>query len=156
MEALLTVTWWLGCPTNVGATGATPSAPPLVVVSDRVEIWVALGCSKSSLSLAALTPALALGQPVTKCTLAMLVGCRRLSYMVPAPSPHHMDGDGCPSLIKSTEADRFSGPVVHSIQWSSNEVGGPTRHLYLSSRQQYTIYDTLGFEAFPERWVKRH
>ncbi len=42
--------------------------------SDGVEIWVALGCSKGSSFFTILTP-LALGQPITKCTLAILVGC---------------------------------------------------------------------------------
>ncbi len=34
------------CPTNICTTRATPTATPLVVISEEGEIWVALGCSK--------------------------------------------------------------------------------------------------------------
>ena len=44
---------------------------PLVVISDEVKIWIALGCSKGFFIL---TPALALGQPITKCTLVHSIG----------------------------------------------------------------------------------
>ncbi len=37
-------------PTNIVATRATPLATPLVALSDKVEICVALGCSKGSFS----------------------------------------------------------------------------------------------------------
>ncbi len=58
-------------PTNIGITGATPTATTLVVISDGGQNFVALGCSKGYFSL---KPALALGQTITKCTLEILVG----------------------------------------------------------------------------------
>ena len=51
-------------PTNIGTTSSTPTAMPLVVISDGIEIW---GRSRLlqgfSFSSTVLTPALALGQP---------------------------------------------------------------------------------------------
>ena len=50
-------------------------AAPLVVISDGGQNWAALGCPKGSFFIITiLTPALALGQPITYCTLAVLVG----------------------------------------------------------------------------------
>ena len=45
-----------------------------MVISEGVKIGVALGCAKGSLFSTVLTPAPALGQSITKCTLAILVG----------------------------------------------------------------------------------
>ncbi len=59
-------------PTNIGTTRTTPTATPLVVISDVT--LVTAGCAKGSLFSTILTPALPLGQPITKCTLAILVG----------------------------------------------------------------------------------
>ncbi len=61
-------------PTNVGTTRATPTVAPLVVIRAGVEIWVALVALRVFFSLGILTLALVLGQPITKCTLAILVG----------------------------------------------------------------------------------
>ncbi len=55
----------LVCPTNIGTTRATPTATPLVVTSDGVKIWVALGCSKESIFSHYFN---------TKSTLVILVG----------------------------------------------------------------------------------
>ncbi len=59
-------------PTNIGTATATPMATPLVAISDGVEICVALGF----IFFTILTSALALEQPITKCTLTILVGIR--------------------------------------------------------------------------------
>ena len=66
-------------PTNIGTTRATPTAMPLVVISDRRRN---LGCSRllQGFFFHILTPALVLGQPITKCTLTILVGYSRLCY----------------------------------------------------------------------------
>ncbi len=61
-------------PTNIGTARATPVSTPLVVISDGGQIWVVLGCSEGSLFCDIQTPDLALGQLVTKCKLAILVG----------------------------------------------------------------------------------
>ncbi len=61
------------CPTNIGITRATPTATPLVVISDGGQN---LGCVRllyGFFFFTIFTPALALGQPITKCTLAILV-----------------------------------------------------------------------------------
>ena len=49
-------------PTNVGITRATPTASPLVVISDGVKSYVALRVLSSTI----LALALALGRPTTK------------------------------------------------------------------------------------------
>ncbi len=40
--------FYISIPTNIDTTRATLMATPLVVISDGVEIWVTLGCSKGS------------------------------------------------------------------------------------------------------------
>ncbi len=71
----------INVPTNIGTTRATTT--PLVVIGGRN-----LGCSKLAFSPTILTPALALGQPTTKCTLAILVGYVQYWYGLGKPSGH--------------------------------------------------------------------
>ncbi len=63
---------WIVFPTNIDTTRATPTATPLVIISDAGR-GHNLGCSKA-FSPTILTPALASGQPTTKLMLAILVG----------------------------------------------------------------------------------
>ena len=65
-------------PTN--STKATPTVMPLVVISEGVEVSVALRFFFSTI----LTRALALlGQPITKSTLAILVGKKMRNVTFP-------------------------------------------------------------------------
>ncbi len=58
-------------PASTGTAGSTPTATPLVEISGGIEVWVALRRLRQwfffSLTLES-------GQPITKSTLAMLVG----------------------------------------------------------------------------------
>ena len=68
-------------PTNIGATRSLPTAAPLVLISDGGQNMVAIrSCSTGCFFVATLTPALALGQPITKFTLAILVGVARYEF----------------------------------------------------------------------------
>ncbi len=79
------------CPTNIGTSRATTrTATPLVVISDGGQSLAALGCSKGAFHSLSLTAALALGQPITKCTLATLVGWLLMPTVIMDASTGHV------------------------------------------------------------------
>ncbi len=107
-------------------------ATPLVAISDGVQIWVALGCSKGSIFfLTILTPALALGESITRCTLAIHIGWAPTCSPRPTRSPFQrlrrvLPGPG--HLPAVPGLDRLPGPLPAG-QAAQDEAAGAEGHL---------------------------
>ncbi len=72
-----------GFPTNIVVTRITPTSTPLVVISDGGQNLGRYRLFQGFLFLTILTPVLALGQLITKCTLTILVGSTIKAIMWP-------------------------------------------------------------------------